>query len=87
MASFLVAVMVQVYGNSYTPVFKAKLFNITKEIVAQAPLLKNNEALPIIIDSNGKVTTKENYKSQERKKIYEPIMNFIMAEYNKNKDK
>lgn len=87
LASFLVAVMVQVYGNSYTPVFKAKLFNITKEIVAQAPLLKNNEALPIIIDSNGKVTTKENYKSQERKKIYEPIMNFIMAEYNKNKDK
>ena len=63
LASFLVAVMVQVYGNSYTPVFKAKLFNITKEIVAQAPLLKNNEALPIIIDSNGKVTTKENYKS------------------------
>lgn len=87
LASFLVAVMVQVYGNSYTPVFKAKLFNITKEIVAQAPLLKNNEALPIIIDSNGKVTTKENYKSQERKKIYEPIMNFILAEYNKNKNK
>ena len=87
LASFLVAVMVQVYGNSYTPVFKAKLFNITKEIVDQAPLLKNNEALPIIIDSNGNVTTQENYKSQERKKIYEPIMNFIMAEYNKNKDK
>lgn len=86
LASFLVAVMVQVYGNSYTPVFKAKLFNITKEIVAQAPLLKNNEALPIIIDSNGKVTTKENYKPQERKKIYEPIMNFILAEYNKNKN-
>ena len=87
LACFLVAVMVQVYGNSYTPVFKAKLFNITKEIVDQAPLLKNNEALPIIIDSNGKVTTKENYKSQERKKIYEPIMNFILAEYNKNKNK
>lgn len=66
LASFLVAVMVQVYGNSYTPVFKAKLFNITKGIVDQAPLLKNNEALPIIIDSNGKVTIKENYKSQER---------------------
>lgn len=65
LASFLVTVMVQVYGNSYTPVFKAKLFNITKEIVDQAPLLKNNEALPIIIDSNGKVTTKENYKSQD----------------------
>lgn len=65
LASFLVAVMVQVYGNSYTPVFKAKLFNITKEIVDQAPLLKNNEALPIIIDSNGKVTIKENYKSQD----------------------
>ena len=65
LASFLVAVMVQVYGNSYTPVFKAKLFNITKEIVAQAPLLKNNEALPIIIDSNGKVTTKENYKKED----------------------
>ena len=64
LASFLVAVMVQVYGNSYTPVFKAKLFNITKGIVDQAPLLKNNEALPIIIDSNGKVTIKENYKSQ-----------------------
>ena len=87
LASFLVAVMVQVYGNSYTPVFKAKLFNITKEIVDQAPLLKNNEALPIIIDSNGKVTIKENYKSQERKNIYEPIMNFILAEYNKNKNK
>lgn len=87
LASFLVAVMVQVYGNSYTPVFKAKLFNITKEIVDQAPLLKNNEALPIIIDSNGKVTTKENCKSQETEKIYEPIMNFILAEYNKNKDK
>ena len=87
LASFLVTVMVQVYGNSYTPVFKAKLFNITKEIVDQAPLLKNNEALPIIIDSNRKVTTKENYKSQERKKIYEPIMNFILAEYNKNKNK
>lgn len=87
LASFLVAVMVQVYGNSYTPVFKAKLFNITKGIVAQAPLLKNNEALPIIIDSNGKVTIKENYKSQERKNIYEPIMNFILAEYNKNKNK
>lgn len=68
LASFLVAVMVQVYGNSYTPVFKAKLFNITKGIVDQAPLLKNNEALPIIIDSNGKVTIKENYKSQERNK-------------------
>lgn len=65
LASFLVAVMVQVYGNSYTPVFKAKLFNITKGIVDQAPLLKNNEALPIIIDSNGKVTIKENYKSQD----------------------
>lgn len=87
LASFLVTVMVQVYGNSYTPVFKAKLFNITKEIVDQAPLLKNNEALPIIIDSNGKVTIKENYKSQERKNIYEPIMNFILAEYNKNKNK
>ena len=87
LASFLVAVMVQVYGNSYTPVFKAKLFNITKEIVDQAPLLKNNEALPIIIDSNGKVTIKESYKSQERKNIYEPIMNFILAEYNKNKNK
>lgn len=87
LASFLVAVMVQVYGNSYTPVFKAKLFNITKGIVDQAPLLKNNEALPIIIDSNGKVTIKENYKSQERKNIYEPIMNFILAEYNKNKNK
>lgn len=84
LASFLVAVMVQVYGNSYTPVFKAKLFNITKGIVDQAPLLKNNEALPIIIDSNGKVTIKENYKSQERKNIYEPIMNFILAEYNNN---
>ena len=87
LASFLAAVMVQVYGNSYTPVFKAKLFNITKGIVDQAPLLKNNEALPIIIDSNGKVTIKENYKSQERKNIYEPIMNFILAEYNKNKNK
>ena len=65
LASFLVAVMVQVYGNSYTPVFKAKLFNITKGIVDQAPLLKNNEALPIIMDSNGKVTIKENYKSQD----------------------
>lgn len=69
LASFLVAVMVQVYGNSYTPVFKAKLFNITKGIVDQAPLLKNNEALPIIIDSNGKVTIKENYKSQ-KERIY-----------------
>ena len=87
LASFLVAVMVQVYGNSYTPVFKAKLFNIPRRALDRAPLLKNNEALPIIIDSNGKVTIKENYKSQERKNIYEPIMNFILAEYNKNKNK
>lgn len=87
LGSFLAAVMVQVYGRSFTPEFKIKLFNVTKEIVDQVPSLKNNEALPIIIDSNGKVTTKGNYKSQERKKIYEPIMNFIMAEYNKNKDK
>ena len=59
-----------------------ELFNVTKEIVDQVPSLKNNEALPVIISSNGKVTTKENCKN-----IYEPIMNFILAEYNKNKDK
>lgn len=65
-----------------------KLFNATKEIVDQVPSLKNNEALPVIISSNGKVTTKENCKSNEiKKKIYEPIMNLILAEYNKNKDK
>ena len=64
-----------------------KLFNATKEIVDQVPSLKNNESLPVIISSNGKVTTKENCKSQETEKIYEPIMNFILAEYNKNKDK
>ena len=85
--SFLAAVMVQVYGRSFTPEFKIKLFNVTKEIVDQVPSLKNNEALPVIISSNGKVTTKENCKSQETEKIYEPIMNFILAEYNKNKDK
>ena len=87
LGSFLAAVMVQVYGRSSTPEFKTKLFNITKEIVDQTPLLKNNEALPVIISSNGKVTTKENCKSQETEKIYKPIMNFILAEYNKNKDK
>ena len=87
LGSFLAAVMVQVYGRSFTPEFKIKLFNITKEIVDQTPLLKNNEALPVIISSNGKVTTKENCKSQETEKIYKPIMNFILAEYNKNKDK
>lgn len=87
LGSFLVAVMVQVYGRSFTPEFKIKLFNVTKEIVDQVPSLKNNEALPVIISSNGKVTTKENCKSQETEKIYEPIMNFILAEYNKNKDK
>lgn len=82
--SFLAAVMVQVYQYSsyFTPEFKMKLFNATKEIVDQVPSLKNNEALPVIISSNGKVTTKENCKN-----IYEPIMNFILAEYNKNKDK
>lgn len=82
--SFLAAVMVQVYEYSsyFTPEFKMKLFNATKEIVDQVPSLKNNEALPVIISSNGKVTTKENCKN-----IYEPIMNFILAEYNKNKDK
>ena len=87
LGSFLAAVMVQVYGRSFTPEFKIKLFNVTKEIVDQVPSLKNNEALPVIISSNGKVTTKENCKSQETEKIYEPIMNFILAEYNKNKDK
>lgn len=88
LGSFLAAVMVQVYGRSFTPEFKIKLFNVTKEIVDQVPSLKNNEALPVIISSNGKVTTKENCKLQEtEKKIYEPIMNFILAEYNKNKDK
>ena len=86
LGSFLAAVMVQVYGRSFTPEFKIKLFNVTKEIVDQVPSLKNNEALPVIISSNGKVTTKENCKLQEtEKKIYEPIMNFILAEYNKNK--
>ena len=59
-----------------------ELFNVTKEIVDQVPSLKNNEALPVIISSNGKVTRKENCKE-----IYEPIMNLILAEYNKNKDK
>lgn len=87
MGSFLAAVMVQVYGRSFTPEFKIKLFNVTKEIVDQVPSLKNNEALPVIISSNGKVTTREKCKSQETEKIYEPIMNFILAEYNKNKDK
>ena len=87
LGSFLAAVMVQVYGRSFTPEFKIRLFNVTKEIVDQVPSLKNNEALPVIISSNGKVTTKENCKSQETEKIYEPIMNFILAEYNKNKDK
>lgn len=88
LGSFLAAVMVQVYGRSFTPEFKIKLFNVTKEIVDQVPSLKNNESLPVIISSNGKVTTKENCKLQEtEKKIYEPIMNFILAEYNKNKDK
>ena len=87
--SFLATVMVQVnrYSSYFTPEFKMKLFNATKEIVDQVPSLKNNEALPVIISSNGKVTTKENCKSQETEKIYEPIMNFILAEYNKNKDK
>lgn len=87
LGSFLAAVMVQVYGRSFTPEFKIKLFNVTKEIVDQVPSLKNNEALPVIISSNGKVTTREKCKSQETEKIYEPIMNFILAEYNKNKDK
>ena len=84
LASFLVAVMVQVnrYSSYFTPEFKMKLFNATKEIVDQVPSLKNNEALPVIISSNGKVTTKENCNN-----IYEPIMNFILAEYNKNKNK
>lgn len=84
LASFLVAVMVQVnrYSLYFTPEFKMKLFNATKEIVDQVPSLKNNESLPVIISSNGKVTRKENCKE-----IYEPIMNLILAEYNKNKDK
>ncbi|MED9982021.1 MAG: hypothetical protein U0K27_02765 [Segatella copri] len=84
LASFLVAVMVQVnrYSSYFTPEFKMKLFNATKEIVDQVPSLKNNESLPVIISSNGKVTRKENCKE-----IYEPIMNLILAEYNKNKDK
>ena len=84
LASFLVAVMVQVnrYSSYFTPEFKMKLFNATKEIVDQVPSLKNNESLPVIISRNGKVTRKENCKE-----IYEPIMNLILAEYNKNKDK
>lgn len=84
LASFLVAVMVQVnrYSSYFTPEFKMKLFNATKEIVDQVPSLKNKESLPVIISSNGKVTRKENCKE-----IYEPIMNLILAEYNKNKDK
>ena len=84
LASFLVAVMVQVnrYSSYFTPEFKMKLFNATKEIVDQVPSLKNNESLPVIISSNGKVTRKENCKE-----IYEPIRNLILAEYNKNKDK
>ena len=82
--SFLTTVMVQVneYSSYFTPEFKMKLFNATKEIVDQVPSLKNNESLPVIISSNGKVTRKENCKE-----IYEPIMNLILAEYNKNKDK
>ena len=84
MWGFLTTVMVQVnyYSSYFTPEFKMKLFNATKEIVDQVPSLKNNESLPVIISSNGKVTRKENCKE-----IYEPIMNFILAEYNKNKDK
>ena len=82
--SFLATVMVQVnrYSSYFTPEFKMQLFNATKEIVDQVPSLKNNESLPVIISSNGKVTRKENCKE-----IYEPIMNLILAEYNKNKDK
>lgn len=82
--SFLATVMVQVnrYSSYFTPEFKMKLFNATKEIVDQVPSLKNNESLPVIISSNGKVTRKENCKE-----IYEPIMNLILVEYNKNKDK
>ncbi len=89
LASFLVAVMVQMYGNSeFTPEFKKKLFSITKKIVDQAPLLKNNEALPVKISSDGRVTAKEYCKPHEiKEKIYEPIKNFILAEYNKNNDK
>ena len=61
LASFLVAVMVQVnrYSSYFTPEFKMKLFNATKEIVDQVPSLKNNESLPVIISSNGKVTRKK----------------------------
>ena len=75
--SFFAAVLVQVdsYSSYFTPEFKMKLFNATKEIVNQVPSLKNNEALPVIISSNGKVTRKENCKE-----IYEPIMNLILAE-------
>ena len=39
LGSFLAAVMVQVYGRSFTPEFKIKLFNVTKEIVDQVPSL------------------------------------------------
>lgn len=98
LASYLVAVMAQVYGQigktSYSPItyttdFKMELYNTTKEIVDQVPLLKNNQALPVTISDNGKVTIKEGRENPDEiaKNIYVPLMNFIWAVYNQNKDK
>lgn len=97
LASYLAAVMVQVYGQigkkttgfhnriTYTTEFKMELFNATKEIVDQVPWLKDQKALPVTISDNGKVMIKEGRDNPDEiaKNIYEPIMNFIWAAYNK----
>ena len=99
LASYLAAVMVQVYGQigttttgfhnniAYTTEFKMELFNATKEIVDQVPALKDNEYLPVTISSNGKVTIKEGCENPDEivKNIYEPILNLMWVVYNNNK--
>lgn len=101
LASYLAAVMVQVYGQigkittgfhnriTYTTEFKMELFNATKEIVDQVPELKDQKALPVTISDNGKVMIKEGLDNPDEiaKNIYEPIMGFIWTVYENNKNK
>lgn len=66
-----------------------ELFNATKEIVDQVPWLKDQKALPVTISDNGKVMIKEGRDNPDEiaKNIYEPIMGFIWAVYENNKNK
>lgn len=96
LASFVVAVMTQVYGQIgrkttgyydkivYSTEFKLELYNLTKEIVDQYPALQNNQHVPVTISSNGKVIIREGLDNPNEitKNIYKPLVDFLAFVYN-----